>query len=86
MNVQFAIKGHGQPDDAVVYVLEVNPRASRTVPFVQKATGQALAKIAARRMAARSHVDQQGVKGEVVPPYYSVMKPCSCSTSSLAWT
>ena len=49
MNVQFAIQGEG--DEAVVFVLEVNPRASRTVPFVSKATGQPLAKIAARCMA-----------------------------------
>ena len=51
MNVQFAIQGEG--DDAVVYVLEVNPRASRTVPFVSKATGQPLAKIAARCMVGQ---------------------------------
>ncbi len=65
MNVQFAIKG----DE--VYVLEVNPRASRTVPFVSKATGRSLAKIAARCMAGQSLADQ-GVTGEIVPPYYSV--------------
>jgi carbamoyl-phosphate synthase large subunit len=69
MNVQFAIQGEG--DAAVVYVLEVNPRASRTVPFVSKATGQPLAKIAARCMAGRS-LAAQGVKGEVIPPYFSV--------------
>ena len=51
MNTQFAIQGEG--DNAVVYVLEVNPRASRTVPFVSKATGQPLAKIAARCMAGQ---------------------------------
>jgi carbamoyl-phosphate synthase large subunit len=55
----------------VVYVLEVNPRASRTVPFVSKATGLPLAKIAARCMAGRSLADQ-GVTGEVIPPYFSV--------------
>jgi carbamoyl-phosphate synthase large subunit len=65
MNVQFAIKG------ADVYVLEVNPRASRTVPFVSKATGRSLAKIAARCMAGQS-LAEQGVAGEIVPPYYSV--------------
>jgi carbamoyl-phosphate synthase large subunit len=75
MNVQFAIQGEG--DAAVVYVLEVNPRASRTVPFVSKATGQALAKIAARCMAGRKLADQAGVlnrgcTGEVIPPYFSV--------------
>jgi carbamoyl-phosphate synthase large subunit len=69
MNVQFAIQGDG--DDAVVYVLEVNPRASRTVPFVSKACSLPLAKIAARCMAGRS-LDDQGVVGEIVPPYYSV--------------
>jgi carbamoyl-phosphate synthase large subunit len=65
MNVQFAIK------DGEVYVLEVNPRASRTVPFVSKATGLQLAKIAARCMAGRSLKDQ-GVTKEVIPPYFSV--------------
>jgi len=69
MNVQFAIQGQGK--DAVVYVLEVNPRASRTVPFVSKATSLPLAKIAARCMAGRSLADQ-GVTREVIPPYYSV--------------
>jgi carbamoyl-phosphate synthase large subunit len=69
MNVQFAIQGEG--DAATVDVLEVNPRASRTVPFVSKACGLPLAKIAARCMAGRSLADQ-GVKGEVIPPYYSV--------------
>ncbi len=69
MNVQFAIQGEG--DAAVVYVLEVNPRASRTVPFVSKANGQPLAKIAARCMVGRT-LAQQGVPGEVVPPYFSV--------------
>jgi carbamoyl-phosphate synthase large subunit len=65
MNVQFAIQGD------IVYVLEVNPRASRTVPFVSKATGVPLAKIAARCMAGQS-LAQQGVTCEVIPPYYSV--------------
>ncbi|WIM05628.1 MAG: carbamoyl-phosphate synthase large subunit [Candidatus Nitricoxidivorans perseverans] len=69
MNVQFAIQGQGE--DAVVYVLEVNPRASRTVPFVSKATGLPLAKVAARCMAGRSLADQ-GVAREVIPPFYSV--------------
>jgi carbamoyl-phosphate synthase large subunit len=54
-----------------VYVLEVNPRASRTVPFVSKATGVPLAKIAARCMAGQS-LAQQGITKEVIPPYYSV--------------
>jgi len=65
MNVQFAIQND------VVYVLEVNPRASRTVPFVSKATGLPLAKIAARCMAGRS-LASQGVAKEVIPPYFSV--------------
>jgi carbamoyl-phosphate synthase large subunit len=69
MNVQFAIQGRGK--DAVVYVLEVNPRASRTVPFVSKATSLPLAKIAARCMAGRSLADQ-GVTREIIPPYFSV--------------
>ncbi len=70
MNVQFAVQREGDAD--VVYVLEVNPRASRTVPFVSKATGQPLAKIAARCMVGRKLADQSGVKGEVIPPYFSV--------------
>jgi carbamoyl-phosphate synthase large subunit len=74
MNVQFAIQGEG--DEAVVYVLEVNPRASRTVPYVSKATGQPLAKIAARCMAGQKLEDQKGRNGlqprEVIPPYFSV--------------
>jgi len=65
MNVQFAIQA------GTVYVLEVNPRASRTVPFVSKATGVPLAKIAARCMAGQT-LAQQGVTREVIPPYYSV--------------
>ncbi len=74
MNTQFAIQGEG--DDAVVYVLEVNPRASRTVPFVSKATGQPLAKIAARCMAGQTLASQRDGRGhapaEVVPPYFSI--------------
>ncbi|NYT69136.1 carbamoyl-phosphate synthase large subunit [Pusillimonas noertemannii] len=65
MNVQFAIQ------NGDVYVLEVNPRASRTVPFVSKATGLQLAKIAARVMAGRS-LQSQGVTRQVVPGYFSV--------------
>ncbi len=65
MNVQFAIQGD------TVYVLEVNPRASRTVPFVSKATGIPLAKVAARCMVGQT-LAQQGATKEVVPPYYSV--------------
>jgi len=65
MNTQFAIQG------STVYILEVNPRASRTVPFVSKATGVPLAKIAARCMAGRSLV-VQGATREVIPSYFSV--------------
>src|SRR5471030_279766 len=73
MNVQFAIQKQdidGQLRD-VVYVLEVNPRASRTVPFVSKATGLQLAKIAARCMVGQT-LASQGITAEVVPPYFSV--------------
>ena len=70
MNVQFAIQedANGQ---STVFVLEVNPRASRTVPFVSKATGIALAKVAAVAMVGVT-LAEQGVTEEVVPPYYSV--------------
>ena len=73
MNVQFAIQ-HQEVDGKlqdVVFVLEVNPRASRTVPFVSKATGKQLAKIAARCMVGKS-LDEQGIVSETVPPYFSV--------------
>ncbi|WP_028918885.1 carbamoyl-phosphate synthase large subunit [Pseudoxanthomonas suwonensis] len=70
MNTQFAIQTNEDGDDTV-YLLEVNPRASRTVPFVSKATGVALAKIAARCMAGRT-LAEQGATREVVPDYYSV--------------
>jgi len=65
MNVQFALK------DDVVYVLEVNPRASRTVPFVSKATGVPLAKIAAKLMVGRT-LEELGILEEPVPPGYFV--------------
>ena len=65
MNVQFAVK------DDDIYVLEVNPRASRTVPFVSKATGRQLAKVAARCMAGVS-LAEQGALDEIVPDFYSV--------------
>lgn len=73
MNVQFAIQEveeNGAKRD-VIYVLEVNPRASRTVPFVSKATGIQLAKVAARCMAGQS-LASQGITEEVTPPYFSV--------------
>ena len=69
MNVQFAIQNVDGRD--VIYVLEVNPRASRTVPFVSKATGVQLAKVAARCMVGQT-LAQQGVTKEVTPPYFSV--------------
>lgn len=69
MNVQFAIQNIDGQD--VIYVLEVNPRASRTVPFVSKATGIQLAKVAARCMVGQS-LASQGITKEVTPPYFSV--------------
>jgi carbamoyl-phosphate synthase large subunit len=69
MNVQFAIQQKDGQD--VIYVLEVNPRASRTVPYVSKATGIQLAKVAARCMAGQT-LASQGITQEVTPPYFSV--------------
>ncbi|MBL8818541.1 MAG: carbamoyl-phosphate synthase large subunit [Planctomyces sp.] len=69
MNIQFAVKVDG--DHQTVYVLEVNPRASRTAPFVSKATGRSLARIAAKVMAGVS-LEAQGVTKEIVPEYTSV--------------
>lgn len=65
MNVQFAVQ------DETIYVLEVNPRASRTVPFISKATNVPLAKIGAKVMAGIS-LASQNVTEEVIPPYYTV--------------
>jgi carbamoyl-phosphate synthase large subunit len=65
MNVQYAIK------DGKIYILEVNPRASRTSPFVSKATGRPLAKIAARIMAGKS-LKELGVFGDIIPKHMSV--------------
>lgn len=65
MNTQLAVQG----DD--IYVIEVNPRASRTVPYVSKATGRALAKIAARVMAGET-LAEQGVTGTVIPGHFCV--------------
>lgn len=65
MNTQFAVK------DNEVYLIEVNPRAARTVPFVSKATGLQLAKVGARAMAGQS-LASQGVNKEIIPPFYSV--------------
>ncbi len=69
MNVQFAIQEKDGKD--VIFVLEVNPRASRTVPYVSKATGVQLAKVAARCMVGQS-LASQGITNEVNPPYFSV--------------
>jgi len=74
MNIQFAIQFTDHDDSSMgenIYLLEVNPRASRTVPFVSKATGVPLAKIAARCMAGKS-LAEQGVAEEVVPTNYAV--------------
>src|SRR5207342_1223304 len=75
MNTQFAIQ-QGPPSESgesedTIFLLEVNPRASRTVPFVSKATGMPLAKIAARCMAGKT-LAEQGATKEIVPAYYSV--------------
>ena len=76
MNVQFAIQREpaeqeGQPPTERVYVLEVNPRASRTVPFASKATGVQLAKVAARCMVGKT-LAEQGVTEEVIPDYFCI--------------
>ena len=65
MNVQFAVK------DNEIYMIEVNPRAARTVPFVSKAIGAPIAKIAARVMAGKS-LKEQGFVKEIIPPFFSV--------------
>ncbi|UHQ21543.1 carbamoyl-phosphate synthase large subunit [Lysobacter sp. 5GHs7-4] len=70
MNTQFAIQTDAEGRDTV-FLIEVNPRASRTVPFVSKATGMALAKIAARCMVGQT-LASQGALEEIVPDYYSV--------------
>jgi len=68
MNVQWAVRG------PKVYILEANPRASRTVPFVSKAIGQPLAKFAARVMLGET-LEQTGVREQLAPPYFSVKAP-----------
>src|SRR5678816_4216671 len=73
MNTQFAVQTDGD-GEATIYLLEVNPRASRTVPFVSKATGMPLAKIAARCMAGKT-LAEQGAVVEIVPEYFSVKEP-----------
>src|SRR5205807_6355266 len=75
MNIQFAVTGlrpDGPPtEEPLVYILEANPRASRTVPFVSKAIGVQLARLAALVMVGKT-LDELGVKDEVVPTHYSV--------------
>jgi carbamoyl-phosphate synthase large subunit len=75
MNIQFAVAGiradGTATDTPKVYILEANPRASRTVPFVSKATGVPLARLAALVMVGKT-LDELGVKDEVVPKHYSV--------------
>ena len=70
MNTQFAVQHDGE-GEATIFLLEVNPRASRTVPFVSKATGVPLARIAARCMAGMT-LAEQGATTEVIPDYFSV--------------
>jgi carbamoyl-phosphate synthase large subunit len=70
MNTQFAVQTNEAGEDTI-FLLEVNPRASRTVPFVSKAIGQPLAKIAARCMAGKT-LAEQGATKEIIPGYYSV--------------
>ena len=71
MNVQFAVAECARRRTPEIYVLEVNPRASRTVPFVSKATGVPLARLAALVMVGKT-LDELGVHGEVVPTHFSV--------------
>src|SRR4029453_6446811 len=72
MNVQFAIQT-AQDGQSSIYVLEVNPRASRTVPFVSKATGMPLAKIAALALVGIDF-ERQGISGEIGPPYFFIQE------------
>ena len=84
MNVQFAIQEKDGQD--VIYVLEVNPRASRTVPYVSKATGIQLAKVAARCMAGQSLAAQGVTQGSRRRRTSASRKRCSRSSSSRAST
>jgi len=68
MNVQFAVR----KDE--IFVIEVNPRASRTVPFVSKATGTPLARVAARCMVGKT-LAEQGVENDLTSPFYSIKEP-----------
>ncbi len=71
MNIQFAVTGLAGPDAPKVYILEANPRASRTVPFVSKATGVPLARLAALIMVGKT-LDELGVRAEVTPSHFSI--------------
>ena len=71
MNIQFAVTGLGTDATPMIYILEANPRASRTVPFVSKATGVQLARLAALVMVGKT-LDELGVMKEVIPKHYSV--------------
>jgi carbamoyl-phosphate synthase large subunit len=71
MNIQFAVPAHKSESNFEVYILEANPRASRTIPFVSKATGVQLARLAALVMVGKS-LDELGVADEVVPTHYSI--------------
>ncbi len=79
MNVQYAIK------DGVVYVLEVNPRASRTVPYVSKATGVPLPKLAVQLMLGKKLHEVTEHRGRLPVPLCSSNRRCSRSTNSPAW-
>ncbi len=71
MNIQFAVTGLGTDATPMIYILEANPRASRTVPFVSKATGVQLARLAALVMVGKT-LDELGIMKEVIPKHYSV--------------
>ena len=71
MNIQFAVTGLGTEAPPMIYILDANPRASRTVPFVSKATGVQLARLAALVMVGKT-LDELGVMKEVIPKHYSV--------------
>jgi carbamoyl-phosphate synthase large subunit len=75
MNVQFAVRADDETGELIVYLIEVNPRASRTVPFVAKATGVPVAKIAARLMAGEKLADFKDQLTGMSPPHYAVKAP-----------
>ncbi len=75
MNVQYAVRKDDETDDDIIYIIEVNPRASRTVPFVAKATGIPVAKIAARIMAGEKISDFSNVLRGMSHDHYAVKAP-----------